>query len=88
MRGVRDVVGPMDEVWCATGSGMLARCLANAFPEAQINGVVVGLKSRNQAQDFPANVRLFEAPYDFAERVPQPPPSRHAGTTTRRRGKF
>lgn len=67
MRGVRERVGQMNEVWCATGSGMLARCLARAFPDAQIKGVVVGLKSRNQAQDFPPNVELIEAPYDFAE---------------------
>lgn len=67
MRGVRDQVGPMDEVWCATGSGMLARCLAEAFPEARICGAVVGLKSRNGAQDFPPNVMLFQAPYEFAE---------------------
>lgn len=67
MRDVRDQVGPMDEVWCATGSGMLARCLARAFPEAQVNGVVVGLRSRNQAQNFAPNVRLLDCPYDFGE---------------------
>lgn len=68
MRDVRQAVGAVDEVWCATGSGMLARCLAHAFPDAKIKGVIVGLKSRNQAQDFPPNVELLEAPYDFAER--------------------
>lgn len=57
----------MDEVWCATGSGMLARCLAHAFPEARVKGVVVGLRSRNGAQNFPSNVELIEAPYEFAE---------------------
>jgi hypothetical protein len=67
MRGVRAQVGPMDEVWCATGSGMLARCLGRAFPESRIKGVVVGLRSRNQAQNFPPNVELIDCPYDFAE---------------------
>lgn len=67
MAGVRQTTGQLDEVWCATGSGMLARCLGRAFPDAQVFGVVVGLKSRNRAQDFPANVTLLEAPYDFAE---------------------
>lgn len=74
MRGVAEQVGPIDEVWCATGSGMLARCLARAFPDAKIKGVIVGLKSRNQAQDFPTNVELLEAPYDFAERCNTEPP--------------
>lgn len=67
MRGVRETVGHMDEVWCATGSGMLARCLGRAFPDAKVKGVVVGLRSRNQAQNFPPNVDLIECPYDFAE---------------------
>lgn len=67
MRRVRERVGPMDEVWCAAGSGMLTRCLANAFPEARIKGVIVGLRSRNQAQQFPGNVELIDCPYDFAE---------------------
>jgi hypothetical protein len=67
MRRVRAEVGQMDEVWCATGSGMLARCLGQAFPDATIKGVVVGLKSRNQAQAFPPNVELIECPYDFAD---------------------
>jgi hypothetical protein len=74
MRRVRECVGPMDEVWCATGSGMLARCLANAFPEARIKGVVVGLRSRNQAQQFPGNVELIDCPYDFAEPSKTPAP--------------
>lgn len=67
MRGVRERVGHMDEVWCATGSGMLARCLGRAFPDAAVKGVVVGLKSRNSAQEFPPNVELIDCPYDFAE---------------------
>lgn len=67
MREVRASVGPVDEVWCATGSGMLARCLGRAFPDAAVKGVVVGLRSRNQAQAFPPNVELIDCPYDFSE---------------------
>ena len=67
MRDVRDAVGPIDEVWCATGSGMLARCLGRAFPDSKINGVVVGLRSRNKAQSFGPNVELIDCPYDFDE---------------------
>ena len=74
MRGVRQQVGKVDEVWCAVGTGMLARCLAVAFPDAAIKGVVVGLRSRNQAQDYPANVQLLDCPYDFAEDCSSSPP--------------
>lgn len=74
MSGVRDSVGPIDEVWCATGSGMLARCLGIAFPDAVVNGVIVGLSSKNQAQSFTPNVRLWDCPYDFADNSKTAPP--------------
>lgn len=67
MRAVAAEAGPIDEVWCAAGSGMLTRCLARAFPEAQVHGVIVGLRSRNQAQSFGPNVTLHDCPYDFAD---------------------
>lgn len=73
MRAVRQRVGPVEEVWCATGSGMLARCLGNAFPDAKVFGVIVGLRSRNQAQAFPPNVQLVDCPYAFPEQCPQAP---------------
>lgn len=76
MRGVGQRAGPFDEVWCATGSGMLARCLGHAFPGSRVKGVVVGLKSRNSHQEYPANVELIDCPYDFgqpcARRAPFP----------------
>lgn len=65
MRRVRSMVGHVDEVWAATGSGMLARCLGNAFPDARVNGVIVGLASRNSKQSYPPNVTLHEYPRDF-----------------------
>jgi len=69
MRGVRKRQGSPDQIWCATGSGMLTRCLAVAFPDSQIVGVAVGLKSRHGAQAFPPNVRLIDHPLEFAKEV-------------------
>ena len=67
MRKVRALVGHVDQVWCATGSGMLARCLGEAFPDLPIFGVRVGLASRNSKQHFSSNVTLLKSAYDFAE---------------------
>lgn len=74
MRGVRQQVGPVDEVWCATGSGMLARCLGRAFPDAAVKAVAVGLASRHKAQDFPSNVEIVRCPYHFADECKTAPP--------------
>ncbi len=63
MRQLRD--GCFDEVWCASGSGMLARCLGRALPEAHVQAVAVGLASRWKRQTMPANVTVHEAPYRF-----------------------
>jgi hypothetical protein len=54
-----------DEVWCATGSGLLARCLGLAFPEAKVCGVVVGLASKNSAQTFTPNVTLHDVTHIY-----------------------
>jgi hypothetical protein len=67
MREVREASGPFDEVWAASGSGMLARCLGLAFPSSQVFGVAVGLGSRHGAQAFPPNVKLLESGYEFSE---------------------
>jgi hypothetical protein len=56
-----------DEIWCATSSGMLARCLARAFPSSAIKGVTVGLKSRHEKQDFPSNVELRPTSFRFEQ---------------------
>jgi hypothetical protein len=69
MAAVRERVGDVDEAWCATGSGMLARCLALAFPKSRVIGVVVGLESRNSLQAMPANCELRRAPYAFEKRA-------------------
>jgi hypothetical protein len=62
---VRAQLGTPDEVWCATGSGMLATVLAAAFPDAEVRAIAVGLASRHAAQTFPANVRIEPAGVAF-----------------------
>lgn len=84
MAGVAAKVGPIDEVWCATGSGMLARCLGRAFPQSRVLGVTVGLASRNQKQAFPPNVQLVSCPYDFAEQTPFASPFPSCGNYDRK----
>ncbi len=67
MEGVRKRTGSPDQIWCATGSGMAARCLGRAFPDSEICGVAVGLASRHSAQTLPPNVRIVETPYKFEQ---------------------
>ena len=77
-RGVRSrLKHEPDEVWCATGSGMLARCLAAAFTGSTVHAVAVGLRSHWARQDMPGNVRLHDAGCRFEEeaRAPAPFPS-------------
>lgn len=64
---VRAIAGPLQppQVWCATGSGMLARCLALALPRAKVKAVAVGLRSRWTRQEFPLNVEVIEAALPF-----------------------
>jgi hypothetical protein len=58
LRKVRRRLGSPDQVWCATGSGMLVRCLGVAFPESLVTGVSVGPASQHEKQAFTPNVRL------------------------------
>lgn len=67
LRSVRPHLGQVDELWCATGSGMLARCLGEAMPDVAVHAVIVGLRSRNEAQRFPPNVATHETTYTFAQ---------------------
>tara|TARA_E500000331_G_scaffold57142_3_gene51334 strand:+ start:1970 stop:2695 length:726 start_codon:yes stop_codon:yes gene_type:complete len=66
MKLVRSMVGKVDQVWAATGSGMLARCLGKAFDPIPVHGVVVGLASRNEKQTYSPNVTLHKYPKDFS----------------------
>ncbi len=56
------------EVWCAAGSGVLARALQLAWPLAQINAVQVG-----KVPDV-GRARLFVAPEKFEKDAQIPPP--------------
>ena len=57
-----------DQVWCASGSGVLARGLAIGFPDAEINVVQVGRKL-----DLPPNFKIWEYPKPFSSAARQPP---------------
>lgn len=67
IRRVRRRIGSPDEVWCATGSGMLAACLAEGFPSSQVIGVAVGLRSRHLHRGLqnPSNLCLLEIDVPF-----------------------
>ena len=60
---VRGVVGPVDEVWCAAGSGVLTRGLAAGFPDAAVRAVRVGheLDARQRGR---ATVALYPLPFE------------------------
>jgi hypothetical protein len=56
------------EVWCAAGSGVLARALGKAWPDARINAVMVG------ATPDVGRARLFAAPEKFEQDARRKPP--------------
>lgn len=66
--------GEPTRLWCATGSGMLARCLGHAFPDSRVRGIAVGLASRHGYQEFPGNVSLTQSPYRFEKECNFKPP--------------
>jgi len=66
---VRARLGSPDQVWCATGSGMLAQVLGAAFPDSEVCATSVGLASRHERQSFPSNVQLGDAGVSFARNV-------------------
>ena len=70
----REAAGPVDEVWCASGSGMLLRNLARAFPELPCFGVTVGLASRWSEQQLPANASFRSCPWKFEQPCREPAP--------------
>lgn len=67
MERVRRERGQPDQIWCAAGSGMLARCLGRAFPSSEICAVAVGLASRHDAQSMPPNVSILSQPLKFEQ---------------------
>lgn len=76
-RAAARLAEPPAEIWCASGSGMLARCLGVAFPDSRVIAVAVGLRSRWRAQEFPPNVSVRPCALRFEqeERRPAPFPS-------------
>lgn len=88
MERVRREGGSPDQVWCATGSGMLARCLSKGFPHSEINAVAVGLASRHSAQDFGPNVVLHKSPYRFEQETKQRSPFPSDGNYDRKAWEF
>ena len=60
-----------DEVWCASGSGVLARGLAKAFPSARRHVVQVG---RELSPEDVAGARIHIAPLAFGAEAKSAPP--------------
>lgn len=56
-----------DQVWCAAGSGLLAKCLGLALPNSEVLGVSTGLKKTKEQKKFPDNVRLIDSGYKLAQ---------------------
>jgi hypothetical protein len=79
LSGLQQRIGQPDEIWCAAGSGMLARNLAIAFPSSSIRAVAVGLESRWSKQDLPPNclIQSQPLPFDKPLRVASPIPVCH-----------
>jgi hypothetical protein len=73
-RAAARLAEPPEEIWCASGSGMLARCLGVAFPASRVVAVAVGLRSRWSAQSFPPNVSVRPAALRFEQEDRGPAP--------------
>lgn len=81
---VRKRWGSPPEVWCCAGSGMLARCLGQGFPDSQVIAVAVGLKSRHGAQQMPPNVTIIDCAYKFERETPYNSPFPSCGNYDRK----
>lgn len=66
----RLIKGAPDEVWCASGSGVLARGLALAWPKARRHVVQVG---RQLTADDVAGAEIHIAPLKFEQAMKAPP---------------
>lgn len=63
-----------DEVWCAAGSGVLARALAAAWPQAMLHAVQVG-RALSPADVAGATIHVYPAAFDATARRAPPFPS-------------
>ena len=64
---LRERIDTPDQIWCAAGSGMIARCLGRVFWKSAIKAVAVGLASRHAKQAFTPNVELLQCEYSFEQ---------------------
>lgn len=60
-----------DEVWCAAGSGVLARGLAAAFPHARRFAVRIG---REVTKGEVGDAHIIKHPFEFSDRCKSIPP--------------
>lgn len=65
---------PVNEVWCAYGSGTLLRGLHKAFPEAQFFAVAVGRDPDQRDKDI-ATIRRYPMPFEWQCKADCPFPS-------------
>lgn len=63
-----------DEVWCASGSGVLARALAAAFPQARRHVVQVG-RDLDPGEVAGATIHTYPRPFGQPARIKPPFPS-------------
>lgn len=84
IKRVKKQVGSVDQVWASTGSGMLARCLGEAFSPTPVVGVRVGLGSRSEKQTFTNNVTLMSSRYEFAKETKATAPFPSCGNYDRK----
>jgi hypothetical protein len=63
-----------DEVWCASGSGVLARGLAAAWPDARRHAVQVG-RTLTSTDVAGATIHVYPAPFSWQARSKPPFPS-------------
>jgi hypothetical protein len=65
---IKGIGHPITETWCVAGSGLLARCLQNALPEATHHAVRIGF------EPDVGNAILYTAPEEFSELATYLPP--------------
>lgn len=70
----RSIGADPDEVWCASGSGVLMRGLALAWPNARRHSVQVG-RSLSESDVAGATVHVYNAPFAKAASTSPPFPS-------------
>lgn len=63
---------PPDEVWCVAGSGVIARGLERAWPDADLRVVQIGRTLK--PGDVPEKATVYVAPEKFAADAKHPPP--------------